>query len=83
MACRPNDGWVTPDEKVVVRRSPISISRMGGVGGVHQTILARLAAAHFTIADFDLFPLARINRWVGAFMSSVGYRKTPRTRVAQ
>lgn len=53
--CR-NIGWVAPDEQAVQRRSRVAV---GGLGGVHAMTLARLGVAHFHIADFDTFSMAK------------------------
>ena len=70
-----NIGWVTPDEQAILRHSRVAIGGLGGVGGVHAMTLARLGVAQFTIADFDTFSLANVNRQAGAFMSTVGKKK--------
>jgi molybdopterin-synthase adenylyltransferase len=67
---------VTGAEQQVLRRKRVAIAGLGGVGGAHLLTLSRLGVGGFHIADFDHFDLANMNRQSGAFMSTLGRRKT-------
>jgi hypothetical protein len=71
-----NIGWVTAAEQQLLRRKRIAIAGLGGVGGAHLLTLARLGVGGFHIADLDRFDLPNVNRQSGAFMSTLGKRKT-------
>jgi molybdopterin-synthase adenylyltransferase len=71
-----NLGWLTREEQNLLRDKRVAIAGLGGVGGVHLTTLARLGVGRFTLADFDSFDLANINRQAGAALSSLGRPKT-------
>lgn len=68
-------GWITPNEREVLRRSCIAIAGLGGVGGAHLLTLARLGIGRFHISDLDVFEIANFNRQAGAFMRHVGRPK--------
>lgn len=70
-----NIGWVTEWEQAALRARRIAIAGMGGVGGVHLLTLARLGIGAFTLADFDTFDLANMNRQAGATIETVGRPK--------
>lgn len=70
-----NIGWVTPREQERLRGARVAIAGMGGVGGSHLMTLARLGVGAFSVADFDRFDLANMNRQAGASMSSLGMPK--------
>jgi molybdopterin/thiamine biosynthesis adenylyltransferase len=70
-----NLGWVTEDEQATLRRSRVCIAGMGGVGGIYLLTLARLGVGAFSIADFDTFAPANMNRQAGATVSSMGRPK--------
>ncbi|ACK54378.1 ThiF family adenylyltransferase [Thauera aminoaromatica] len=70
-----NIGWLTVAEQARLRASRIAIAGMGGVGGVHLLTLARFGVGAFTIADYDRFDLANLNRQAGALMSTLGQPK--------
>lgn len=71
-----NIGWVTEAEQQVLRGKRVAIAGLGGVGGAHLLTLTRLGVGGFHIADFDYFDLPNMNRQSGAFMSTLGRRKT-------
>lgn len=70
-----NLGWLTAAEQQVLRGKKIAIAGMGGVGGSHLLTLTRLGIGAFSIADFDTFELANLNRQAGASMASLGKPK--------
>lgn len=70
-----NIGWVTRQEQDLLRHKHVAIAGLGGVGGIHLLTLARLGIGAFTLADFDTFDLANINRQAGALMSTLGQPK--------
>ena len=70
-----NIGWVTSDEQAALRKKRVAIAGMGGVGGVHLLTLARFGIGAFTIADFDTFDVANLNRQAGALVLTLGQPK--------
>jgi molybdopterin/thiamine biosynthesis adenylyltransferase len=66
---------VTEAEQERLRRSRVCIAGLGGVGGVYLLTLARLGIGCFSLADFDTFSVANINRQAGATLSSLGRPK--------
>jgi molybdopterin/thiamine biosynthesis adenylyltransferase len=70
-----NLGWVTADEQARLRGSRVAIAGLGGVGGVYLLTLARLGIGAFTLADFDTFSVANLNRQAGATIRSIGQPK--------
>lgn len=70
-----NIGWVTEAEQERLRRARVCIAGLGGVGGVYLLTLARLGIGAFSLADFDTFSVANINRQAGATVSSLGRPK--------
>ena len=71
-----NIGWVTPREQQALAGKRVAIAGLGGVGGSHLLTLARLGIGAFTIADYDRFDLVNFNRQAGAFVSTIGERKS-------
>lgn len=70
-----NIGWITREERDVLKNKRIAIAGLGGVGGSHLITLARLGIGKFNIADFDCFELANFNRQAGASMSHLNRPK--------
>ncbi len=70
-----NIGWVTKAEQQILRGKKCAIAGLGGVGGDHAIVLARLGVGNFHIADMDRFDVANFNRQAGANMSTVGKTK--------
>jgi molybdopterin/thiamine biosynthesis adenylyltransferase len=70
-----NIGWVTAAEQESLRHKKVAIAGMGGVGGSHLIVLARLGIGKFHIADLDMFELANFNRQYGAAMSTINAPK--------
>ncbi|GER00240.1 hypothetical protein JCM17845_08630 [Iodidimonas gelatinilytica] len=68
-------GWVSQTELHILRRKRVAIAGLGGVGGSHALMLARLGIGAFHLADFDRFDLANMNRQAGAFSSTIGAPK--------
>ncbi|MFP5381025.1 MAG: ThiF family adenylyltransferase [Gammaproteobacteria bacterium] len=66
-----NIGWVTAEEQQTLRRKKVAIAGMGGVGGSHLIVLARLGIGRFHVADLDTFELPNFNRQYGAAMSTL------------
>jgi molybdopterin/thiamine biosynthesis adenylyltransferase len=71
-----NIGWVTNDEQQQLRRKKVAIGGLGGVGGSHLTVLARMGVARFHISDLDTFELPNFNRQFGASMATIGQSKS-------
>jgi hypothetical protein len=70
-----NLGWVTEAEQQRLRRSRVCIAGLGGVGGIYLLTLARLGIGAFSVADFDTFSIANINRQAGATVRSIDQPK--------
>lgn len=70
-----NIGWVTVEEQKLLRNKKVAIAGMGGVGGSHLIVLARLGIGKFHIADLDVFELANFNRQYGAAVSTINVAK--------
>lgn len=71
-----NIGWVTHEEQVCLGRITVAIPGLGGVGGLHALMLARLGVAKIRIADGDRFELPNLNRQIGATMATLGRMKS-------
>lgn len=71
-----NVGFLAPDDQQRLRRAPIFVCGVGGMGGAALQALARAGAEHITIADFDRFEISNLNRQVFATLSTVGHSKT-------
>jgi hypothetical protein len=67
-----NIGLVSEAEQAAMRRTCIALPGLGGVGGGHLTVLARMGFGAFHLADFDVFETANIQRQVGATVNSLG-----------
>ncbi|OGT22192.1 MAG: hypothetical protein A2V90_00405 [Gammaproteobacteria bacterium RBG_16_57_12] len=70
-----NIGWVTHEEQQILRHKRVAIGGMGGVGGSHLIVLARLGIGKFNIADLDEFDIPNFNRQYGAALSTLGQPK--------
>lgn len=71
-----NIGWVTDEEQQKIKKTKVAIGGLGGVGGDHAIVLARLGVGHFHISDMDEYDYANFNRQAGAFVSTVGKPKS-------
>lgn len=70
-----NIGWVTEAEQELLRHKKVAIGGLGGVGGSHMIVLARMGIGQFHIADLDHFELPNFNRQYGATMSTLNSSK--------
>lgn len=70
-----NLGLVSEAEQARLRKARVAIAGLGGVGGLHLTVLARLGIGRFALADLDQFELANMNRQVGATLATLGRSK--------
>lgn len=70
-----NIGWVTGTEQEILRNKRVAIGGLGGVGGSHAIVLARMGIGKFTISDLDEFELVNFNRQYGASMSTLNQQK--------
>ncbi len=70
-----NLGWITNSEAEKLSTFKVAIAGMGGVGGHHAEVLARLGITHFHLSDFDCFELGNFNRQNGATVSNIGKQK--------
>lgn len=71
LAFSRNLGWVTEDEQQLLKRKRVAIGGLGGVGGSHLIVLARMGVGKFNISDLDTFELANFNRQYGASISTL------------
>jgi molybdopterin/thiamine biosynthesis adenylyltransferase len=71
-----NIGWVTKEEQQQLRQKRVAVGGLGGVGGSHLTVLARLGVGKFNISDLDIFELPNFNRQFGASMATIGQSKS-------
>jgi molybdopterin/thiamine biosynthesis adenylyltransferase len=70
-----NIGWVTAAEQQVLRHTKVAIGGLGGVGGDHAIVCARLGIGQFHISDLDTYDIPNFNRQAGASMLTVGQPK--------
>lgn len=70
-----NIGWVTHAEQHLLRGKRVAIAGLGGVGGSHVLVHARLGIGAFHIADFDRFEEVNFNRQAGATRSNLNRLK--------
>lgn len=70
-----NLGWVTAAEQESLSERTVAVLGLGGAGGHHALVLARLGVGGFHIADPDVFEWKNANRQAGAFASTVGHPK--------
>ena len=70
-----NIGWVTAEEQQVLRQTKVAIGGLGGVGGDHAIVCARLGISHFNISDLDTYDVPNFNRQAGASMLTLGLPK--------
>ncbi|WP_189406355.1 ThiF family adenylyltransferase [Alteromonas halophila] len=70
-----NIGWVTEAEQERLRNVKVACGGLGGVGGDHMTVLARLGIGKFHISDLDDYDVANFNRQAGASMQTLGKPK--------
>jgi molybdopterin/thiamine biosynthesis adenylyltransferase len=70
-----NIGWVTQAEQEQLRQAKVAIGGLGGVGGDHAIVCARLGIGNFHISDLDSYDVANFNRQAGACMSTLGEPK--------
>lgn len=70
-----NIGWVTEEEQLRLKNCKVAIGGLGGVGGSHLIVLARLGVSNFSISDLDDFDYPNINRQYGASCSTIGKPK--------
>jgi len=71
-----NLGFVSPNEQQRLRRARVAIAGLGGTGGAQVQALARMGIGGFNLADPDTFELINFNRQIGAFMHTIGRKKT-------
>jgi len=70
-----NIGWVTEEEQQKLRNTRAAVGGLGGVGGDHSIVCARMGIGNFHISDLDDYDIANFNRQSGAMMSTVGQPK--------
>ena len=70
-----NLGWVTRPEQESLARRKVAVLGLGGAGGHHAMVLARLGVGSFHVADPDVFEWKNANRQTGAFSSTMGQPK--------
>jgi molybdopterin/thiamine biosynthesis adenylyltransferase len=70
-----NIGWVTREEQSLLRTKKVAVGGLGGVGGSHLIVLARMGIGQFHISDLDVFELPNFNRQYGASISTLNQPK--------
>lgn len=70
-----NLGWVTRPEQESLARRKVAVLGLGGAGGHHAMVLARLGVGAFHVADPDVYEWKNANRQTGAFASTIGQFK--------
>lgn len=75
LAFSRNIGWVTEEEQQALKQKKVAIGGLGGVGGSHLIVLARMGVGKFYISDLDNFELANFNRQYGACISTLNQPK--------
>lgn len=75
LAFSRNLGWLTVEDQKKLATVRVGIVGMGGVGGQHAEILARLGVCHYVIADFDKFSIENTNRQNECKQSNYGRNK--------
>lgn len=70
-----NIGWVTAEEQQILRNTKVAIGGLGGVGGDHAIVCARLGISRFNISDLDTYDVPNFNRQAGASMLTLGLPK--------
>lgn len=71
-----NIGWFTEQEQEKLKNTRVAIGGLGGVGGDHAIVCARLGIANFNISDMDTYDFANFNRQAGANIETVGVDKS-------
>lgn len=71
-----NIGWVTQEEQERLKNCRVAVGGLGGVGGDHSIVCARMGIGHFHISDLDDYDLANFNRQAGASMATIGKPKS-------
>jgi|TARA_B100000700_G_scaffold331767_1_gene468250 molybdopterin/thiamine biosynthesis adenylyltransferase len=71
-----NIGWVTAEEQEKLRNTKVAVGGLGGVGGDHSIVLARLGIGNFHISDMDDYDIPNFNRQAGANVNTVGKPKS-------
>lgn len=66
-----NIGWITSEERDIIKNTTVAIGGLGGAGGEHALTLARMGFQNFHLSDFDEFEIHNFNRQAGAFMSTL------------
>jgi molybdopterin/thiamine biosynthesis adenylyltransferase len=74
-AFQRNIGLLTESEQNRLRKATVALPGLGGVGGFHMEILARMGVGAFHLADPDIFEVANIQRQIGATSQSMGKSK--------
>jgi len=71
-----NIGWITGEEQQKLKNSKVAIGGLGGVGGDHAIVCARMGIGNFNISDMDTYDLVNFNRQAGASMKTIGQEKS-------
>jgi hypothetical protein len=71
-----NLGFLSREEQARLKNARVAIAGLGGTGGAQAQALARMGIGKFSLADPDTFELANFNRQAGAFVHTLGRKKT-------
>jgi molybdopterin-synthase adenylyltransferase len=74
-----NAGFVTAAEQALLKRTPVLVCGVGGMGGACLMSLVRAGMTRFVLADFDRFEVSNLNRQLFANLSTVGREKVEAT----
>lgn len=74
-----NYGFINMDEQEILRKTPVFVCGVGGMGGACLLSLVRAGMENITIADIDAFEVSNINRQVFASMRTEGMDKAEAT----
>lgn len=74
-----NYGFINVEEQEKLRKTPVFVCGVGGMGGSCLLSLVRAGMENITIADIDVFEVSNINRQVFANMRTEGMDKAEAT----
>lgn len=68
-------GWLTNEDMLKLSKVVVGIAGLGGVGGCHAEVLARLGVQNFVLYDGDVFSIENSNRQNECRRSTYGQNK--------
>ncbi|MBC7711786.1 MAG: ThiF family adenylyltransferase [Rhizobacter sp.] len=70
-----NLGFITVEEREIIKNKKIAIAGLGGVGGIHLITLVRMGFQKFHLSEFDEYEIHNFNRQYGANMTTLNAKK--------